>query len=248
MRNTPTVSPLWDEYFGRRVSKEVSDAAVEVVLPVMRRENDPRLPQYVAYLHTGRSAWTLQRVAIVIGTSREWARILELRGKQEMADGRILSLEELPRYSPVRKPRSIGPSPVIPRPVEKLLRSLNEDAKQYRKGKDDTPSLMFNDVVRSLIDSGVPLASIARAAGADERGFRKRMTRWGIYANGGPANHPNGMLPKADRRNLRAKELEPHVVPVVAEPTPVEAPSARPCRWPDCPSHLDTGPCIHPAP
>lgn len=238
----------------------MSDAAVEAILPVLRREGDPRLPQYIAYLHSPRSGWSLGKIGQLIGLSREWTRQLEVRGLQEVADGKRLDLVGLPTFTPKKWVQTRGRQKpfVLPEATAEVLRAMNRDCTRFRGGGDPTVPLAFAAEVKRLVDNGVPMTSIARAVGSNPQSFAKRMRRWDVYSNGGPSANPNMQAPTEERRNqalLKVVSRDPQQQSPAPEPvaetiqprpaTPARATRGH-CRWPDCPINSGTGPCIHP--
>lgn len=158
----------------------MSDDSVAAQLAIMRQERDERLPQYVAYLHQP-TGWSLRQIGNALGTSREWARILELRGMTEIGDEGRKDLTGLPAFTPhkARKPSNPTPAAMPPATVA-LLKAMNADAQKYRHGHDSRHVVAFNTMVENLLDSGVQLNTISRAIGQTPGGFRNRMARWGV--------------------------------------------------------------------
>lgn len=210
----------------------MSDAAVRATLPVLREAGDPRLPQYVLSLHRP-DGWTLREIGDALGVSRERARQLETRAYQQIQGGVRHDLSDLPTYTRRNARRMTAVASAMPPETVELLKTLNAGAQAYRKGHDIKPVQTFNKVVQNLLDAGVPMNEIARASGSSERTFRKRMTRYGIKSSHGKAVDTRAKT-QADSKTLSTEPLE-----VSNEPP------KRPCKWPDCPSRLGTGPCIH---
>lgn len=206
----------------------MSDDLVAAVLPTLRREHDPRLPQYVAALHQP-DGWSLVQIGDALGTSREWARVLEIRGYKQIANGNRMDLSDLPTYSKRAKRRVIAVASALPPETAAMLTTLNDEAQRWRPGRDRTNILAFNKAVQLLLDSGVPMNAVARAVDQPSRSFRRRMNRWGVI---GP-NNPEPVWEEVVRKSLTSD--------IVAN----DDGPRLPCKWPDCPSRTGEGKCIH---
>lgn len=204
----------------------MSDAAVRATLPVLREAGDARLPQYVVALHRP-DGWSLREIGDALGVSKERARQIEVRGLEQIARGNRHDISDLPSYTRRKKRHATAVAAAMPPETAALVRSLNEHAKQYRKGRDEQPILTLVRVTKNLIDAGVPMNEVARAAGSDERTYRRRMKRWGLTARNAEEVQPEE---KVDSKTLSTEE------------TPSQK---KTCKWPDCPSRLGTGACIH---
>ena len=201
----------------------MSDDLVVSVLPGLRQDRDPRLAQYVAALHQP-DGWSLQQIGDALGTSREWVRVLEVRGYKQMAAGDRRDLTGLPTYSRRARKRMIAVASALPPETAEMLTTLNDEAQRWRHGKDKSNIIAFNKAVQLLLNAGVPMNAVARAVDQPVRSFRRRMNRWGVV---GP-NIPPPVPREVDRKSL----------------TSTDGPRV-PCKWPDCPSRLGTGDCIH---
>lgn len=178
----------------------MSDELVLSVLRTLRQTHDPRLPQYVAALHQP-DGWSLQRIGDAMGTSREWIRVLEVRGYKQISEGNIQDLSGLPTYTKQKRRQAIAVATNLPPETAAMLTTMNEACQKWRPGRDESNMKAFNRLVQTLLNAGVPMSAIARAVGQPSRSFRRRMNRWGVI---GP-NEPNDwkeVAPKEDREIL----------------------------------------------
>jgi len=226
------------------MSSSLSDDAVAAVLPVLRRENDPRLPQYVVYLHDPRG-WSLRELATTLNCSHEWVRLLEMRGRRQLASGDMQDISALPTKSARKRKGRNGPSTyIVDGRTAAALRRLSAKAQEYRPGKPLTDVRAFNKRVVELMERGVPMSAIAVAVQQNDRSFRRRMSRWNIRSNEGGragAKAPNKVVLLEEAARAKEEEEAREAAAVAAE----QAARNVNCRWPDCPSKTG-GRCIHP--
>ena len=158
----------------------MSDESVVLTLINMMEEDGERLPQYIVRLH-GPDGWSLRQIASAIGCSPEWVRQLELKGMRQIAEGDRKDLSDLPLASRRRKRTIVNAAEYLPPETVAVLTSMNKEAESYRRGKAGRLQVeAFNRMVQLLLDAGVPMNSIARAVGANEETFYRRMRRWGV--------------------------------------------------------------------
>lgn len=184
----------------------MSDDTATLALIQMKNDHDPRLPQYVVYLHRP-DGWTLRQIARAIGVSPEWVRQLELKGMRQITEGDRKDLSDLPDASRRRIRTVKNVAEYLPPETVEMLATMNKQAAAYRGHKEGREQLdAFNKMVQLLLEAGVPINSIADALGERRMTFYRRMRRW----------------------DVRVPAFEEHRKVVEAEP-------ARQCDDPTCP-------------
>jgi lambda repressor-like predicted transcriptional regulator len=204
----------------------VSDKGIAAILPHLFAVEDPRLNQYLAAIYE--RGFSLRSMAEVCHVSHETVRARITRAAEEQASGDIKDLSGLPSVTSLPVKRRAGATYFLSDKIKDTLRNLNDEAKSYRHGKDDTVVRAFNMLVLELTAQGIPMTAIADAVGQSPRQLRRRLARWDVY-------------PEKSRSRTYARFTE--VEPASLQPASVGAPSAT-CKYPDCPSHSG-GSCWH---
>jgi hypothetical protein len=202
----------------------VSDKQIAALLPHLFAVEDPRLNQYLAAIYA--RGFSLRAMAEVCNVSHETIRVRIERAAEEQARGIVHDLSGLPSVSSLPVKRRAGDTYYLSDSVKDTLRALNEEAKAYRHGKDDTVVRAFNMLVLELTAQGIPMTGIAAAVGQSPQQLRRRLKRWDVY-------------PEKSRSRTYSK-----FVPSEPEPDPVPVGGPSRCKYADCPSRSG-GVCIH---